>query len=232
MKINTIGLEAPVGFPTELYNQVHALLSLSNYSEGHPDAWREWGGGWNAVAYRYIFCNEYSESYVNSIEKYGTSPKPLERYIQEKSLFGFFMSGFSAIDCFCYALYAIANIIDPTNFTLAADDDKKHITYSSTLAKFRKFFPNEKITVTLENIIGSSGFKDLLDIRTILAHRATPSRTFRLGGERDQQTSWGLEDLDEYTTVKRLQWLAEQLTLLLGATNDFTRLLPTVSQKE
>ncbi len=223
MIIKSIGIEESANFPTNDYNGIHESMVQLGYLESHRDLWLEWAGAWNGIAYRYGFCCECNVSYTESIKKYTNSPPSIERYNQEVIIFNFFTNGFSVIECFCYALFAITSIIDPGNFPLVTPKDKKIVTYNVLIDKLEKHFQKEDITKRLRQLVGSSEFAEWSDIRNVLAHRSTPPRAFRLGGPRDRQTSWGQINLDENTMAHRLQWLSENLSLLLNDTNTFVK---------
>lgn len=221
MQAQTIGVEMPDDFPTLYYNQIH--LAFSKYSESRPSIWRECGSAWNGVAYRYLFCCDYGKFYTNSVKHYGNSPQFSERYEQEKNIFGFFVNGFSALECFCYALYAIAGLVDELNFPLNTDKDKRNVTFKSVSMKFNDCFSNEKISIFLNGMIEGNEFDEWSIVRNILSHRSTPSRHFRVGGDKSGQTDWGNIDLNDMTTTIRLEWLNKTLKVLLVDTNEFVK---------
>ncbi len=221
MIIETIGIESPIGFPTQEYNNIHKLLLEFGYDKSHFDLWREWAGAWNGLIYRYQTCYDCNQSYITSIKVGTGTPEPQERYNQERDLFNFFMSGFSAIECLCYALFAIASIKDQNNFPLATPNDKKAVTYKILLSKFEVSFPSVDLTKNLRQVINSKEFSDWSEIRNLLAHRATPSRLFRHGGDRHGQTDWGNFNLNEGTINSRLEWLSKTLESLLNDLNKF-----------
>src|SRR4051812_16010084 len=100
--LTTVGLAAPKDFPFDSYEAVHARVSRQkDYS---PAAWSEYAGGWNAVAYRFIACPEHDRSFTQNFRVYGRAPEPPHRYLQERELFGFFVSGQATLESCCYAL--------------------------------------------------------------------------------------------------------------------------------
>lgn len=60
-----------------------------------------------------------SPSRSKYMEAYGGAPPEPERYRQERDLFGFFVSGLSAIESTNYGLFAIASMLDPNRFRIA-----------------------------------------------------------------------------------------------------------------
>lgn len=61
-----------------------------------------------AAAFRLLDVDHYDEAFRASWSRAGAAPALDERYLQERSLFGFFVSGLSAIESFSYGVCAIA----------------------------------------------------------------------------------------------------------------------------
>jgi hypothetical protein len=47
----TIGIDMPDDFPTSAHDAVG--VKLGPYQPGNPEVWTEYGGGWNAIAFRF-----------------------------------------------------------------------------------------------------------------------------------------------------------------------------------
>src|SRR5215212_7163403 len=84
-------------------------------------------GGWSAIGYRFYACAEYDESFSSSFRQHPGLPPALERYGQERDLYGFFVSGLSVIESFFYGLYAIASMLRSDRFSILTDDEKRKI---------------------------------------------------------------------------------------------------------
>src|SRR5690349_17383537 len=123
-KVNTVGLEMPDDFPADAYNAVHAAVGAKPRPPG-PMA--EWAGAWNAVAWRFMSLADNDAAFTDNVRRTGGGRTPSERYLQERELFSFFVTGLSTIESFCYGLYAVASMIDSANFPLATFKEKRGV---------------------------------------------------------------------------------------------------------
>jgi hypothetical protein len=78
----------------------------------------------------------FDQAFRDSMAKFGAAPEPPERYRQERHLFGFFVSGLSAIESFCYGLCALAWEADSRRVSLATPGQKKGVSSESTRDRF------------------------------------------------------------------------------------------------
>ena len=187
--LSTVGLEMPDDFPSNSYEAIHTLVTARK--DTYPDAWREYAGAWNAVAYRFLSCARHDEAFTDTVRRFGTSPPPPQGFTQEDELFGFFVTGLAAIESLCYGLYFVGAMTDGTNFPAV---DLRGIEPAKTVAQFSGAFPNENITTALVQLKDDKDFKDWKEIRNILGHRVSPGRRFHRGGTQDRQTLW-LKDI-------------------------------------
>jgi len=114
----------PLDFATGPYETIQQRISV-DLGEGYAESLQMFAGAWNAVRYRYLACVEHDQSFTSSIQQQLT---PLERYHQERDLFGFFVSGLSTIESLCYGLYAVASIIEPAGFAIRTQQDLRGVT--------------------------------------------------------------------------------------------------------
>src|SRR6185437_12921839 len=108
---------------------------LSNFAGGH-----------NGVRLRLRACADYSKEFIECVRRTGDAPEPENRYLQERQLFGFFVSGISALDCFCFLLYFAAAQLQPTKFHTQKPGQIQSINRKYTAEAFTRVFPNESIT--------------------------------------------------------------------------------------
>lgn len=211
----------PKDFAVEPYCAIRSLINTKINS--HPDSWTQFAGSWNAVAIRFLSCVEHDVKFTESIKKAGNSPPHPERYFQERELFGFFVTGLSTIESFCYGLYAIGSILKPLDFPFQKPKDMKNVTPEDTFERFKNKYKGEKITLALNQLIDSSEYKEWKEIRNILAHRIAPGRSFHHGGSHHGETLWikGIQ-IDNNTTVSRRKWLAKTFSNILQEAKDFT----------
>src|SRR4051812_7294177 len=92
MNVSTIAADMPADFPVKEYEQIFARVS----PRLGPEMYDQFGGAWNAIAYRFRGMADYAESAGASFDRF-RGPPPEERYRQERDLYGFFACAFSVI---------------------------------------------------------------------------------------------------------------------------------------
>src|SRR5215211_5629249 len=138
----------------------------------------------------------------------------------KRDLYGFFVSGLSVIESFCYAMYAMAAMIKPGRFPITTSENKKNVHPRMVAEKFASVFSIEPVTQELGALINHQDYEDLKDVRNVLAHRASPARhhsvTHPVGQESEFGPSlWGTWRLDAHLTADRRRWLNSTLSSLL-----------------
>lgn len=220
-KLTNIGLAMPKGFPVEPYESIHKRMVKKK--NDYLKSWFQYAWSWNAVAYRFLACTEHDRAFTYSIKKFGISPKPPERYLQEKNLFGFFVTGLSTLESLLYSLYPIASVIKPPYFPIATEKDLRSITPEKTTNKFKKHFGGQNINCILKKLIDDKNYKDWKNIRNILIHRIARGRDFSNGGNHSGKALWidGIP-INEYTTSSLYKWLTHWVLIILNEIDDFT----------
>ncbi|UCE74598.1 MAG: hypothetical protein JSV56_02550 [Methanomassiliicoccales archaeon] len=216
--LTTIGLIMPNDFPVSAYEKIHSRITAKQKT--HPDSWSLYAGAWNAVAYRFYACVDHDKAFTESVQRGGSSPPQPERYIQEKELFCFFVTGLAVIESFCYGLFAIGSILDKKNFKIGISKELRSISPEKTTRQFLKAFPQDDIARELNQMINAQEFIDWKEIRNILTHRSAPGRLISLGRE---ETLWikGIQ-IDINTTTSKLKWLEKTMSDLLKAADTLT----------
>jgi hypothetical protein len=211
------GLEMPVDFPREPYESVSRLVEP--LAEHQQIAWAEFGGAWNAVSYRFMAVCQYGDL----LQKLGrTDLAPMERYEEEKCLFGFFVSAYATFESAIYGTFAIGSLSDAQVFPIETEEDRKRINASQLLKKLTPF--NAPIAKRIEEILKSDPYQELKQIRNVLYHRTAPGRIFT---PEDAPPVWRLNEtiLDRQMVGAR----RADFTLLLGtfleATHDLAKTL-------
>jgi hypothetical protein len=240
--ISAAGLRMPNDFEYEAYEAVYQRIAPHN--ERYPLRFPEWIGAWIGVAYRFHACAEYSEAFTRSIKKHGAAPrKPVERYRQERDLFGFFVNGLAAVENTCYALFTIASMMNPTSFPLIESDlpretlekkrkknpgknidPRREINPKRTAKQFSEVFGEEPITNALVELVSNAVFEDWSNKRNIPSHRQSPPRDFQITvGDPHIDATWASDiPLNTSTTSERRKWLAETMRILLREADAFT----------
>ncbi len=222
-KSRYLNLSLPSDFPTELYDEVANGIVRAN-TMGSENL-MEFIGAWRAVAYSFISCSEYSVEFIQLMEFSGSNPSYEDQYLQEKHLFNFFIVGLSVVESLCYALFAIGAHCDLRAFPFDTPTKKRKVTPESTENNYATKFASENVSALLTGLINSPEYKDWKDIRNLLIHRISPGRLVSLstiGKITPDIWSNGIV-LDKNTTPIRRGWLANQLTLLIFSTNEFTK---------
>ena len=236
-----MGLEVPDDFSAGSYEAIHTRLTGGEYVSGEyvslventveDHIWSQYSGAWNALAYRFRSCAEHDEAFAASIRREASQT---ETYIQERELFGFFVTGWSAIESLFYALYAIGAMLNRQRFPIIRPEDMRAINPKNTASKFNKAFKSDPLTEVLRHTTSRQEYKDWKEIRNVLLHRIAPSRSHNIRIEIDgdpltiekaytRGVSWweGIP-LDDTTTAARRKWLAATLVDVLKAAATFT----------
>lgn len=238
MNQEVLGFIPPPDFPAELYESVRQCLN--KYANTHKDQIHSFRMGWKGLAYHYRASIEYNEKFIGSIYISNNSPSREERYQQEKYLFGFFTNAVSVIDCFFFSIYCLASIHKEKEFPLLRDKDLKFYP-NDVRSGFVQYFSNEELTNNLNKCLNSDMYKRMLNMRNVLSHRGTLSRSINVGGESDGLTTipinpeapsnqWQFNfSVDEKTTDVFRTWLSVTLKELVESSVDFcTQQLPKV----
>ncbi len=170
------GFVPPSDFPTIEYEALYSKLAAHKDKRAHPLL----TGALHAVPYRFAALAEYDESLRASLKEHGLGPGQPYRYQQERDLFGFFSSGVSALDSFCFAAFAIGALTGSSEFPLATEKHEKRVTWEETIASYSRGFPGDPIIGALKTICDSQDFKEFNLARNVLTHRAVRARSFTL----------------------------------------------------
>jgi len=188
-------------------------------------------GAVRAVLYRYRGSTQYADEYLATLLANDTNEN---RYTQEKSLLGFFVSGLAALESFYFGAYFIGAVLQPTVFTSTARP--RRITPAETVRVFQGAFVGDPFSVTLAAITSALQFSEWSELRNFLAHRVSPSREVNLtsfvslrrrkpSGSTSRVDVWKTpvpSMLDANLTTSRLTWLTDQLVGLTQAADQFT----------
>ncbi len=219
--LSTIGIEMPLDFPVVPYEAIHEVV-CQVYSADNTPTWHEYAGGWNGIAHRFRSCADHDTAFTESVRRFFKHETHEERHVQEHELFGFVTNGLASLESFFYALYAIASMLEPDNFPMRTEDEKRPVNSEKVCRQFAKRFSKEMITSVSARILASGEFDRWAKVRNILVHRASPGRNLYAGGEQDGEAWWLDIRIDERTTASRRVWLAASLRELLEAAESFS----------
>lgn len=202
----------PQAYPTEQAERVYRYLLDQMPTDSIPRALM--GHGFKGVAYRFRATTEYQSEFETLFGAPGGAAPPLKDYYrQERALFGFFVSGFSCIESFAFALHAIGAYYMPNTFSI---EDQRKVAPSIVAETLKKCWPSALVTMIMNKLVQDEIFKTWKNIRNVLSHRAIPPRDITISfGSGFFQSTWHLisyqyskqdEPLDAVTGSRAL-WL-------------------------
>jgi hypothetical protein len=215
----------PNGFPDRTLTTIKGLVCPKLQQEDLNN----FLGAENGIRYRFRACADYSGSWTNSFRMHGDAPPMPERYHQDHTLYGFFLSGQSVLDSFSFFLYFLASTLNQAHFPTNDPNQYWKINCKFIADKFEAAYPEEEITVALLALVTNHEFKQWSIFRNILAHRAAPGRKLNMGsnpGSLIPPSTWNIDPsgetfFDDTLTEFRLAWLLDTLVAMLDATEQF-----------
>jgi hypothetical protein len=211
------------GFPVAQYESVQKRMGPQQPL--HPEMYRHYAGGWNAVRNRAMGCQKCADEYTSLFTKYGVSPAQEERIAQDNALFGFFAYALSTIESWFFAMHAVASILHPADFPMMTDSDLKGIMPTLASQRFDAAYTRSAISNVMKRVLSEPTYKEWKALRNILIHRAAPGRHFyhppRPTGRNADWVGMGIV-LDQNTLVSRYLWLTSVLERLVEAADQFT----------
>jgi hypothetical protein len=215
--LTTNGLVMPAAFEIHAYEVVHGLVARHF---GKDTRYDHFAGAWNAIAYRFLGAYDSAEAFGDAVKTHGSTPRPPQRYLQERLLFEFFSSVFSVFESSFFAFYAFGSFIAANDFSLIPNEQHK-VTPSATNGVYIRAFPGEPILDSFKGVLDDPGYRALRDIRNIVTHRAAPGRRIYLNsGPGDvPATKWKLNDrpFDELLVLDARSELTRLTHVLLTA---------------
>jgi hypothetical protein len=219
----TVQFEPPSDFPRPSWQAV-----LDNVSAHTGEAaFGNFAGGWNAVAYRFRACCDCGEAFASSVRQHGDAPPFPHRYFQERDLFAFFVTGFSALESFCFAMFFVGSFIQPNKFRTGTVDDLRKINATATAGRLISVFPDVGLGQALRDVHDCDESKEWRNLRNLLVHRTAPGRHIfaslkEPAGVPQQSSTWGGIPIDENLTTSRRTWLANSLQTICEEAEVFT----------
>jgi hypothetical protein len=236
----------PPDFPMSDYQIVEAAvdrwLKATRHGDETPLVWYEFVRAWQAAAHRFRMCAEHDQAFTEAIAVANCTHEDL--YIRDRALFLFFVTALSTIESICYAAFALASMLRPSDFPLGSNKDRARVSVETVRKAFGTFYPNRDITLTLGGLTADPTFRQISDARNIQAHRQLPQRTLsvsltlssdpaaRMAGSvetqvsiDDRSTPHGMHTmvLDLQTTASRRRWLVDTTKRLVDGLAGFTR---------
>jgi hypothetical protein len=229
----------PDDFPVHEYEEMHRLVIKRNSIAPIDSAsLSQFQGGWNAVAHRFRSTADHDEAFTKAINEAADSRVTTDtalafenKHVQERELFGFFVTGFSVLESIAYSVFALCSMVNAPAFPIQTVQDKRRVSLPETEKRLQANFPGELLTSDFQSCIGDAEFQQWKNIRNTLAHRTSPPRLYRqtvsIGAPDTGIASWAPEwpdfgiSLDSRTTSNRRIWLAKSTSKVLSAANEF-----------
>jgi len=261
----TTNILMPPGFPNKEWTIINNRLwkkytSATHYERIKENGWVDSHGhivfkncilffnAWEGIKLRYKACDSYNKSFTSSINKHTSNPRPYIRYLQDKSLFGFFSNGKSILDCICFSIYTIAFIQDLCALNPKFKDSEWHkVKPRFVLERFKDKdspFKQENITLVLEIYFKKTNeenpnkteYEKFKEFRNHLNHRAGPTRItyegkHKNGHEKQIETYWNYSPqlkIDNNTSESFYKWIKNITSNLINEINIFTKKYLTI----
>jgi hypothetical protein len=244
-----MNLSMPPTFPLSVFHEFAKFAGsffpgiLSDENLRDPFQKREhFQRAWWAVCYRYRACSEHNTAFntllTNTSDLWREWAADEEQnYEVEQCLYHFFMSGLSVFESLGFCLYFVAGMIDSKHFHFLSDPRK--IKLKTTISAFEIAFPDATITRKLRELFSDPVFKEIDEIRNILAHRLTGRRHIRNYGSTDpggvhtqtREEFWHIPGsgkelvFDEGLIQRYFDEITRLLTTLISASLEFAKAL-------
>lgn len=219
-------LEDAITKPLDLSLQDEISGRVQASKDEFPASWEQFHPAWRAFPIRFSWCKMHDEEFTESFKRAGGGPGKLEREIQDREIFAFFVTGLSAVETYSYALYAIGSMISPACFPIHLKRDLRGINPEGTQERFKEAFKNDEISFGLRDLVRDPTFLEWKRIRNSLVHYCAPGRIINLsvGSSGSRDDLWNHLDfeipINAKTTRRRRNWLADTLSSLQAKTND------------
>lgn len=222
--LTSTGLVMPPDFPRRQYESVYARVQKS---QAGSEAFRHFGGAFNALSYRYRAAHDDAVAFQRRLQSEGSSPPPEPRYEQERLLFNFYSNCFSVLEAYFFALFAFSHMLKPREFALATPEDEQKVSPASTLKLLGKHFSCDPIVPALTSLTQLDEYKALRGVRNVLTHRTAPGRLMYVSiGDDAPATEWKLDgkSMTEDMLTRRTAELATLFRAAMVELDKFTEI--------
>lgn len=220
------GLAMPEGFDGVTYNVVLELVKP--YMDINREAWSLFYSAWRGFSYRYRAAAESNLRFSQSVAK-SVAPPIEERYEQDNSLYVFFSTALSSLECFYFGVHCLGAMALPAGFPLGDAKDLRFLPKGVSY-NFMHYYSAELLAEELAECLTSREYVKLSGMRNVLSHRGSPPRHPKYGGTpiiqshlpgnlTDLSGDWVFDlTVDASTTHSVFVWLEKwSRRLLLGS---------------
>jgi hypothetical protein len=229
--LTTVGFEPAADFPGIPYERTHERLApLANSPQA--ETWRQFGLAWNAVAFRHQACSEYDVAFRDLFDRLGSNAGGLERYRQQRDLYGCVVNACSVVESFYYAAHAVGALVDVSAFPIGTPQAQRDIDPGKTAKRYRLKYADDEFTAVLDSVIADPPWAELNLLRNVLVHRAAPGKAVHLTAghvapaipDQLRLSDFHLanRDFDERLTRDCRSWVTRALRTLCLGLDDFT----------
>lgn len=177
--MTTVDFEPAADFPRIPYERAYDRLApLANSPQA--ETWRQFVLAWNAVAYRHQACSEYDEAFRDLFDRLGSNAGGLDRYRQQRDLYGCVVNACSVVESFYYAAHAVGALVDATAFPIGTPQAQRNIDPELTARRYRLKYAGDIFTTVLDAVIADPPWAELNLLRNVLIHRAAPGKAVHL----------------------------------------------------
>lgn len=172
---------APCAVPADFdQDAFHFLAERASVFSSLP-AWKSYASGSNGIAFRFAAADEAHDQFAGAISGQTAFTPAGPRYVQEASLFAFFVNALSAVECFHFAAFNLGSCLAPTHFPVATPKDMRRVDVAATVRGFQASHPADPFTAALVGVAGSNELERLKEHRDVLTHRGTQARVHAYG---------------------------------------------------
>lgn len=205
--------------------------------QGQPrEEWRAFISACTGAGVRFRAMTEAEGTYVATVAQSNDTPENI--WVQDTALFDFFTNAVSALECLCFACFALAAQLQPTGFPMKSEKNLRAIIPKTVIDKFEMLYPRESVASVLKTIFDSTQYEELLNIRNVLSHRGNPPRHYHatlnltpgappqnvfLGGSQGAPPTWHGFVLDTEALGHRRVWVAQSVRDLVAALSAFVK---------
>lgn len=169
----TTGDEMPADFPSEAYNNFHRqnFVNTFDVATRHPEAWAQYGGAINGVAYRFLGMQRAHDDFLRAF-----SPNGASRTDEEIAFHTFFVCALSVVECSAYAAYGVLSMIDHSAFPITKDALRRATSPVAVALACTGDPRLGQLGAAFGAIDHSPVYRQLKEIRNTLSHRQAPPR--------------------------------------------------------
>lgn len=197
------GIEVGTGFPVAAFDRAYdaTVVRTPGIYASDLEAGVDISGikteittAFQAVAYRHRRARETALELAALVDLSREDRSADWHFTTQTRLFEFFVALHSAFESSFYGLYFAGSRLAGQSFPLAADPvTYKRINAGSTVKAFETAWPNGLLAAAMSVLIADDVYKDLAEVRNVLAHRIAPGFEHRLtlgAAEEEYELAW------------------------------------------